>query len=229
MKPFYGQESYVIHLRHYSETSVLLTCFTARHGKINLLAKGVRTPKSPMKALLQPFVPLLISFQGRGDLKYLKHCELHGDWQALNGNRIACGLYLNELLYWLLPPGLEHHALFDVYQQTLIALARSDNHGPALRIFEKHLLDELGYALTLTHDIDGLAIIPTMRYTFLPKSGARPVHHESARGILGKTLLDLAQDDLSDPISAKESQILLRPMIEHLLDGRPILSRAIWV
>ncbi len=229
MTPVHGQEAYVIHSRHYRETSVLLTCFTLGHGKMNLLAKGVRTAKSPWKALLQPFVPLLISYQGRGDLKYLTQCELYGDWQALRGNRITCGLYLNELLYWLLPPGLEHHPLFDVYQQTVNALALSDDHGPVLRIFEKHLLDELGYALLLTHDVDGLAIVPNMRYTFLPKSGARPVQHEGARGIAGKTLLDLAQDDLSDPVSASEAQILLRPMIEHLLDGRPILSRAIWV
>lgn len=228
MKPQHGQEAYVIHSRPYRETSVLLTCFTPEGGKMNLLAKGVRTAKSPLKALLQPFVPLLISFQGRSDLKLLTQCELYGEWHALKGSRVTCGLYVNELLYWLLPQSLENHRLFDWYRRTLFGLHEHDSVLPILRLFEKHLLSELGYALQLTHDVDGVPIHPQARYTYLPKSGPRPLLNDAARGILGKTLLDLAHDDLTDPESAAQAQQLLRPVIEHVLDGRPIQSRTIW-
>ncbi|MFI4955898.1 MAG: DNA repair protein RecO [Gammaproteobacteria bacterium] len=229
MKPLHGQEAYVLHARPYRETSVLVTCFVANLGKMNLLARGVRTARSPLKALLQPFMPLMISFQGRTDLKLLTQCELYGEWSPLKGSSLACGLYLNELLYALLPNGIEHARLFDCYQHTLMAMSRGEAQGAVLRLFEKHLLDELGYALQLTHDVDGAPIEPMLRYSYLPKSGARPLLHEAARGIAGKTLLDLERDDLSDPVSALEAQHLLRPMIEHLLEGKPIQSRAIWV
>ncbi len=229
MNPIHGQAAYVIHVRPYRETSVLVTCFTPQYGKINLLAKGVRTPKSPWKALLQPFMPLLISFQGRSELKLLTQCEMHGEWGMLNGNRMVCGLYVNELLYWLLPEWVEHPHLFEWYRLTLMALHRSEHHISALRLFEKHLLEELGYALQLTHDVDGLSIVETTRYTYLPKSGPRPIFSEAARGIAGKTLLDLGKDDLADPVSTKEAQYLLRPMIEHVLDGRPIQTRLLLV
>jgi DNA repair protein RecO (recombination protein O) len=229
MKPVHGQEAYVIHVRPYRETSVLATCFLAHLGKMNILARGVRTARSPLKALLQPFMPLMISFQGRTDLKLLTQCELFGQWCPLKGSSVACGLYLNELLYALLPSGVEHASLFGYYQQTLISLSQGEAQGASLRLFEKHLVDELGYALQLTHDVDGLPIDPHVRYSYLPKAGARPLLHEAARGIGGKTLLDLERNDLSDPVSAAEAQHLLRPVIEHLLEGKPIQSRAIWV
>ena len=228
MKPVHGQEAYVIHVRPYRETSVLVTGFLSHFGKMNLLARGVRTARSPLKALLQPFMPLMISFQGRTDLKLLTQCELYGDWSPLKGNSVACGLYLNELLYALLPSGIEHASLFGHYQQTLLALSRGDEQGASLRLFEKHLLDELGYALQLTHDVDGAPIESQVRYSYFPKAGARPLLNEAARGISGKTLLDLERNDLSDPVSAAEAQHLLRPVIEHLLEGKPIQSRAIW-
>lgn len=229
MKPLHGQEAYVIHSRHYRETSVLLTCFVAHLGKMNLLAKGVRTARSPLKALLQPFMPLMISFQGRTDLKLLTQCEMYGDWSPLKGSSLACGLYLNELLYTLLPAGIEYARLFECYQQTLIGLSQGRDQAALLRLFEMHLLAELGYALQLTHDMDGAPIQAHVRYSYLPKAGARPLVHEAAKGIAGKTLLDLARHDLADPVSALEAQHLLRPVIEHLLEGKPIQSRAIWV
>ena len=217
MKPVHGQPAYVLHVRPYRETSVLVTSFTQDHGKVNLLAKGVRSAKSPMKALLQPFVPLLISFQGRHELKYLNQCEMHGDWHMLRHHRIASGLYLNELLYKLLAPGLEHRSLFEKYRETLCALANAESDLPALRLFEKQLLDELGYALTLTHDVDGATIEETKRYTFLPQSGARPVDSGDKHGVSGQTLLDLSRHDLSHPVTVRETTILLKPVLKQLL------------
>lgn len=229
MRPLHGQLAYVIHSRHYRETSVLLTCFVEHLGKINLLARGVRTARSPLKALLQPFMPVMISFQGRNDLKLLTQCEMHGEWSPLAGNQVACGLYLNELLYAVLPQDVEHAALFAHYQHTLLALSHGEDPHAVLRLFEKHLLDELGYALQLDHDVDGVPIDANIRYSYFPKAGARPLLNEAARGIAGKTLLDLARDDLSDPVSKAEAQHLLRPVIEHLLEGKAIQSRMLYV
>jgi len=39
------------------------------------LAKGARRGKSPLKAVLQPFTPLLLRWAGKGELKTLTKAE----------------------------------------------------------------------------------------------------------------------------------------------------------
>ena len=69
------QRGFVLHKREYSETSFLVDFFTEHNGRITLLAKGARRPRSPLKALLQPFTPLLLRWSGKGDLKTLTKVE----------------------------------------------------------------------------------------------------------------------------------------------------------
>lgn len=63
------QRAFVLHRREYSENSLLVEFFTEHHGRITLLAKGARRARSPLKAVLQPFTPLLLRWSGKGDLK----------------------------------------------------------------------------------------------------------------------------------------------------------------
>jgi len=45
---------FVLKKRKYRETSKLITIFSENAGKLNLIAKGVRTPKSKTSAILEP-------------------------------------------------------------------------------------------------------------------------------------------------------------------------------
>src|SRR5690625_6002851 len=72
------QPAYVLHTRPYRDTSMLVDLFTPEHGRVALVAKGVRTGKSRRRALLNPFTALLVSFQGRGGLKLLTAVEAQG-------------------------------------------------------------------------------------------------------------------------------------------------------
>ena len=67
------QPAYVIHRRPYRDTSALLDVFTAEHGRVGVVARGVRRQSrgSSKAALLQPFKPLLVSLSGRSELKTL--------------------------------------------------------------------------------------------------------------------------------------------------------------
>ncbi len=71
------QPAYIIHSRPYRDSSALLDVFTAEYGRISLVARGTRrqTRKGSDNALLQPFIPLLLSFSGRSELKTLVATE----------------------------------------------------------------------------------------------------------------------------------------------------------
>jgi DNA repair protein RecO (recombination protein O) len=155
----------------------------------------------------------------------------------LRGGRcLLLGYYLNELLLKMLPREDAHAALFDAYAAALYALAAGGADAPELRRFEKTLLKELGYGLTLDVDVDtGLPVAPEQEYAFLIERGpvARVGAGDTAPGemprLRGKTLLDMAADDYADPRTRLESRQLMRTLIAHHLGGKPLQSRRVFI
>src|SRR5207253_3115583 len=96
------QPAFILHHRPFRETSVLLDVFSEEYGLVSLVAKGVRTHRSKLKALLQPFVPLLVSWQGKSELMNLVSAEARTTPFQLHGDCLLSGFYLNELLVRLL-------------------------------------------------------------------------------------------------------------------------------
>ena len=118
-----------------------------------------------------------------------------------------------------------HEQLFDYYQQTLQRLAHEQDHAAILRCFEKHMLQELGYALLLEHEADsGKPIESTQCYRYVIEHGAS---REAEKGlpILGKTLQDMDIDDYRDPLSAQQSKQLMRMLLNHHLAGKILHTR----
>jgi DNA repair protein RecO (recombination protein O) len=99
-----------------------------------------------------------------------------------------------------------------------------------LRRFEKQLLPELGYGLCLDHDQDGLPVDPLANYTYRIEHGpVRVGRDEAAQPLVrGKTLLDLAAEDFSDPRSRKEAKQLMRVLINYYLSGTELETRKIF-
>ena len=97
------EPAYVIHRRPWRETSLMVDLFTLNHGRMSVIAKGASSSKSPLKAQLQPFQPLLLGWVGRGDLKTLTQADVR-DGPALRRTvSLYSGLYLNELIQRILP------------------------------------------------------------------------------------------------------------------------------
>jgi DNA repair protein RecO (recombination protein O) len=157
----------------------------------------------------------------------------------LGGRCLLLGYYLNELLLKMLPREDAHAALFDAYAAALQALAQGAADAPELRRFEKALLKELGYGLTLDVDVEtGRPVEPEGRYAFLiergPVASARVGAGDTASGedapaLSGKTLLDMAADDYSDPRTRMESRRLMRQLISHHLGGKSLQSRRVFM
>lgn len=221
----------VLHARPYREASLLVEAFSRGHGRLGLIARGVRRPKSRTRGLLQPFIPLLLSWRGRGDLPTLTGAESDGGAIALAGSAAIVGLYLNELLLRFVHRHDPEPDLFDRYRATLVQISHQKDPEPALRIFEKRLLETVGYALELENEVDsGQAIRPDGLYHYSSGSGPTPWAKRASTGVCvsGSTLIALAREQLAEPRVLKEAKLLMRAVIDEHCAGNPLQSRRLW-
>lgn len=224
-----AQPAYVLHASPYRETSLLLETFTRDHGRIGLIARGVRGPKGqPLRAMLQPLQPLLLSAAGQGELLRLSRSEAAGAAIVLQGDATLSAFYLNELLLRLLPRADAQTALFWRYAECVGALAGAQP-GWELRRFERDLLAAIGYGMALEFEADGERVVePGQRYRYDPDLGpslARSSESGAASGsISGSALLALAQDVCPPAAELAELRRLMRGVLRFHLGGRELRS-----
>ncbi len=222
------EPAFVLHSYPFRETSLILDVFSRGHGRLPIMARGARRPKSSLRGVLMNFQPLLLSWFGKGEVRTLHGAEWQGGQPYLQGTALMCGFYLNELLLNLLARDDPHEQLFDYYRATLHRLAHETDHAATLRCFEKHLLQELGYALLLEREAcNGEPIQAEVCYRYAVERGAVPDNGDMQTGlpVLGKTLLDMAADDYADPATAQQSKQLMRMLLNHHLGGKILRTR----
>lgn len=213
------EPAYLLAVRPYSDTSLLLEAFTPEHGRLGLVARGARGPKSKLRGILQSFAPLLLSWRSAGDLGTLTGAEAQAPPVPLAGERIFFGWYLNELLTRLLQRHDPHPKLYAVYATLLPELAGRDAQAQvALRLFEKRLLADVGYGLLLSDQIDAAE-----RYRYDWDRGPLP----DARGYAGSSLIALRDERLDDDASRRDARHLLREAIRRQLGGRELQTAAL--
>ena len=149
------QAAYILHRRAYRDTSQILELFSQNYGRITVVSKGSRGPKSKSRSTLQPFVPLLVSWVGKGEMPTLTTAETISQTPPnLFGNSLPSAFYINELLIKLLHKHDVHENIFDLYKRALILLQDQNSLEKTLRIFEKTLLQILGFEMNLTSDAE---------------------------------------------------------------------------
>src|SRR3990167_2993410 len=227
------QPAFILHHRPYRETSMLLDVFTQDYGRIGLVARGVRRSYSRLRHLLQPFFPLLISWQGKTELMTLQQVEPQNIPIYLRGECLLSGFYLNELLVRLLPKSDPHPQLYTIYQNTLLELKSAVLQQQYLRLFEKKLLDEIGYGLPLKHTMsDGQAFVADQVYRYYPEQGfalclsSGNVPQEML--FSGKSLLALASEQLTDVVSLHDAKRLMRMVLRALLGPQTLHRRKLF-
>lgn len=241
--------AYVLHTYPYRETSLILQAWTEKHGRLGLVAKGARRPKSASRSLLVPFQPLVIDWFGKGELRTLKTAEPAAPATPLGGQALLSAFYLNELLLKLTTRDDPHEALFTAYDEAVTALrgisrmhvapgapedAAARGQGsvePVLRRFELALLREVGYALELTREAGTHApIVAEREYFYVVERGAVPAERAEPRAdavrLSGLTLLDLERGRFEDDKTIAQAKSLMRLLINHSLDGQELATRA---
>ena len=225
------QPGYVLHTKPYRETSLLIDIFTRTYGRATLLAKGIRLLKSRQRSAMMPFSPLSMGWSGKGDLPVLTHSEYDGPVKMLSGRGRLCGFYANELLMKLLHKHDPHVELFDAYHELLDAIRAGDYIEISLRLFEKTLLKELGYALDLECEADSVTEVrPEFQYRYVPEFGVVRAGGErnGALTVSGATLLSLAREEFSDSKGIGECKVLMRSIIGHHLGAHKLRSRSLF-
>lgn len=230
------QPSYVLHGRSYRETSLLLEVFTRDHGRLGLVARGARSARSSWKSLLQPFRPLLLSWNLRGELGTLTAADQVAAPPPARGPALFCGLYVNELLMRGLHRSDAHPELFESYRALLADLSSKAQPEPILRVFEKQLLDALGFGLQLEQECDtGAAVLPAAWYAWIPERGM--VRRElqvadsgdlpESRLVSGAALLAL-QSNRVETAHMNELKHLMRRVLRHYLGDKPLVSQSLF-
>jgi DNA repair protein RecO (recombination protein O) len=223
------EPAYVLHTYPYKETSLILEAFTRRFGRVAMLARGARRPRSAMRGILLAFHPLRLTWTASAELGTLIGAEWSGGVPLLAGRGLMCGFYVNELVLRMLPRDDPHEALFDFYTESLNDLSAGAEQGPALRRFEKRLLAELGYAPLLERDAAAKPIDPERQYVYEPERG--PVlANGSLSGELvvsGRTLLDVAHDEYGRQETRDEARSLMRALIGQRLHGQVLHTRTV--
>jgi DNA repair protein RecO (recombination protein O) len=222
------QLAFVLHSYPFRETSLVIEAFSREYGRVPMVARGARRPRSALRGLLMGFQPLQLSWFGKHELRTLHGAEWQGGQPQLQGTALLCGLYLNELLLNLMARDDPHQHLFDYYQDTLLRLAHEEDQAAILRCFEKHLLQELGYALLLEQEAGSVRPIRAeVEYRYVLERGAVPETEAAGQGlpVSGKTLLDMAADDYRDANSARQGKQLMRMLLDHHLAGKTLHTR----
>ncbi len=124
-----GQAAFVLHSYPFRETSLIAEVFSREHGRLALVARGARRPRSAVRGLLMAFQPLELAWFGQGEMRTLAKAEWVGGQPLLQAQALLLGYYMNELLLKLLPREDSHPALFDAYAEAVRALAFAETAG----------------------------------------------------------------------------------------------------
>ncbi len=223
--------AYILHYRRYRDTSLIFDLFTRSFGRFSAVARGALGPKPRFKAVLQPFVPLLMSYYGAGELKSVKSVDSVAKPIRLIGDKLLIGLYVNELLNRLLGTYDPLEAVYTMYGRLVAQLEEADDTEPYLRRFEFLLLSELGYGISFQSEVaTGREIEPQKNYIFNADRGFTHVPSGETREFVckGVHLRAISNNDFSLDDTRIAAKQIVRIALQPLLGNRPLNSRMLF-
>lgn len=233
-----GVAGFVLRIYPFGERSQIVDLFTATLGRVRATAHCSSKNTSPLKAVLQPFVPLLLGLkEGRSDLMNLRSAAVSGRPFRLPLPGYFCASYMNELLFYLYRAREPAPQLFASCLKLLEALsggAQDIRAEPPLRAFETALLEALGCSINYCLQ-DGRRLQPGLAYRLSPEDGFVPCFPEDPLGTAGGncfdggTLIELARGESRTPAAAAALKRLNRILLDRLLSGRELQSRRMYL
>ena len=219
-------ECFLLHQRPHGETSLIVDVFTKKNGKMSVIAKGAKKPKSKFFGYLTPFTKLKITFTGRSELKTLTNIDRDFSESTNSLSKTSYSLlYINELLIRLLPKDAVHEDLFQLYENFLVKIHAGENIELTLRSFELDMLEMLGYGLDFENEIDkNQSIDVNKNYSFIPERGFRESKNSN---FSGKDIINIRMRNLSE-VSKKHLKHITQESIHFCLDGKNLSSREIF-
>lgn len=142
----YKTEGIVIKRKNFGEADRILTVFTKNHGKIQIIAKGVRKITSRRSSHIE-LLNLSVIGVYNGKLPILTEAECLNHHSGLKNDLKKAGyaFYICELIDGMLPDHQENREVFTLLQNTLFDLETNDDPKVLLERFEQNLLVMLGF------------------------------------------------------------------------------------
>ncbi len=239
----YKSEAIVLRTMDLGEADRVLTVLTPRLGKLRVIAKGVRRPRSRIGGALQPFsdVQLVLAVGRTFDVVTSSsledpHLGLRNDLHST-----AAAWYLVELVDRFIEGAADSHDAFRLLAQGLSALDAGDevSREVVARWFELALLDAMGFRPELTRCLecgadlepDGNAYAPVGGGAVCPQCrhashGSRPVSPDALkvmRHLQRSPLVGVLKLRLAPPLH-REVERLLHATVSAVLE-RELRSR----
>lgn len=243
----YRAEGIVLRQFRLGEADRIITLFTAEHGKLRAVAKGVRKTRSRLAGHLEPLTRVQVQVAKGKSLDIISqaltidaHMPLRTDlW------RMTCALYMAELVdrFWEESSFdlVESHEMYGLFASSLRWLTMATSTDLVLRFFEVHLLDQAGYRPEIDRCIRcSQPPVSGGTYRFWPGEGGivcgdcaehgggrrlSPQAIETIQALSAATPLEADRLDMPDGIHV-EIRAVLRDYIRHLL-SRELNSTAL--
>jgi len=227
-----NEPAYLMHQRPFSESSQIINLFSRHFGRVDVIAKGSKRPKSKFKSFLQPFLPILVSWSGRSQLKTLRSIDLNIKQKTtLPNKQLMSAFYLNELILSLLTTTDPYPELFDCYALTIDKLSDIDSSEAVLRTFEINLLSQIGYAINFqTEAMSSNEIEAEQVYRFVVEEGfirsnTKTPHHSLIKGSIIKAI---EKGDYSTSQILKAAKRITRESIKYHLSGKELNTKKVF-
>ena len=221
--------AFVINTARYREYGLRIDFLTLQYGRLQLLCNGSKR-YSPIRSMLQPFVPLEISWKESKSLAVLVDVVQKGRAFSINVPNIFTSLYVNEILWNLYKEKTGDVRLFAQYLKLLKELSENRNIAETLRRLECFLIYSLGYTIKIDFNIQEIdansAIyigISDKVFLLSSKYDSYVIASINLNGVCEWS--SNSYEDLSEELRRKINRIV----INYLLKGKTLVSRKLYL
>jgi DNA repair protein RecO len=197
-------EAIVLKSIKFGDSSIISHIFSQSDGKISVIAKGARSPKSKFLGILEPMNYISVSFykKSQKDLHTLSEAEKIIDFHKISTslNHLACGLLFIESLNQTLEAYESNHSVFEVSVSFLSLLNKLQSNPFSSFIKSQFLLLKLiGYEFFLTLDLSDIGQKCYISFENGSLSNSRnSIHFIKFEKQTYKKMIDIYEKDLND-------------------------------
>jgi DNA repair protein RecO (recombination protein O) len=175
----YQTQGIILKQTKLGEFDKIVTIYTPEFGKLRAVAKGACRPKSKLGGNVEPLTHSLMLLAKGRNLDIVTQSQTINGFLALKSDlwRMACGLYILELIDSFTVEGGENRPLFDLLLDILSQLSEPDSNETVLRYFELHLLHYLGYRPQLHRCVSCDSPLKPVVNFFSPSKGGLSCPH----------------------------------------------------
>jgi len=169
----YQTEAFIIKKTKLGEADRVLTLYTPGLGKIQAKAKGVRRPRSKLAGHLELLTQSLVSLARGRNLDVIIGSQTINSFLPLKNDLklTSCALYAAELVNQFTAESIENRPLYQLLITTMEQLQETDKDELALRHFELHLLNNIGYRPQLQRCVSCQSPLEPVINSFCPGAG----------------------------------------------------------